>query len=52
MNQPDPKLHFWISMIKSGLRIVAGMILVVGGLSTAGIFFILAEILGMVEEMV
>ena len=42
--------HFNISLAKSGLRIVAGITLIRGEVLFAGIFFILAEILGVVEE--
>lgn len=49
---PDPKLHKYISFAKSGLRIVAGGLLCVGQLYAAGAFLILAEVLGIAEEMV
>ena len=52
MNQPDPKLHMLISFGKSALRIVAGILLVVGAFKSAGIMFIIAELLGIVEEIV
>ena len=42
--------HFNISLVKSCLRIVAGITLIRGELLLAGILFILAEILGVVEE--
>jgi len=42
--------HFNISLAKSCLRIVAGITLIRGELTFAGILFILAEILGVVEE--
>lgn len=49
----DPsKGHFYVSLAKSVLRIVAGGNLVVGNLVIAGVFLILAEILGIVEELV
>ena len=44
--------HFYVSMVKSTLRIVAGGNLVLGNLWMAGTFLILAEILGIVEELV
>ena len=44
--------HFYVSMVKSALRIVAGGNLVLGNLWMAGTFLILAEILGIVEELV
>lgn len=49
---PDPKLHRNISIIKSVLRIVAGICLVYGSIAAAGVGFIGAEILGIVEELV
>lgn len=44
--------HFYVSLAKSLLRIVAGGALVVGHVAEAGALFILAEVLGIVEEMV
>ena len=59
MKQPDPKLHQSISFVKSGLRIVAGLALVGAGwlemnpyLQAGGIILIVAELLGIVEELV
>jgi hypothetical protein len=52
MNHPDPKLHRNISFAKSSLRIVAGLLLCAGQLFAAGAFLILAEGLGIVEELV
>jgi hypothetical protein len=49
---PDPKLHRNISFVKSGLRILAGGLLCVGQLFAAGAFLILAEVLGIAEELV
>lgn len=46
------KGHFYVSLVKSGLRIVAGVALICGALVVAGAFFIAAEILGIVEELV
>jgi hypothetical protein len=43
--------HFKISLAKSALRLAAGVSLCVGDLITSGIFFIVAEILGIVEEL-
>lgn len=49
----DPsKGHFYVSLVKSGVRIVAGAALMKVGLVTAGILLILAELLGIFEEMV
>ena len=46
------KGHFYVSLVKSALRIIAGGNLVLGNLFWAGTFLILAEILGIVEELV
>lgn len=53
MKQPDPKLHQLISFAKSAIRIVAGIFLMLPhGLIMAGSAIIVAEILGIVEELV
>ena len=44
--------HFYVSLVKSGLRIVAGIFLINGNLLVAGSLLILAEGLGIVEELV
>jgi hypothetical protein len=49
---PDPVKHKYISFAKSGVRIIAGGCLITGNLLMAGICFIMAEVLGIVEEMV
>ena len=46
------KGHFYVSLVKSILRIVAGVSLIMMGLPEAGWFLIAAEILGIVEELV
>lgn len=46
------KGHFYVSLAKSVLRIIAAGFLASGWLLGAGIFFGLAELLGIVEEMV
>ena len=52
----DPRVgHFRVSLIKSGVRLIAGLCLCLSGstlLNIAGLAFIVAEILGIVEEMV
>ena len=45
------KWHFWISLIKSGVRIGAGIGLFSGLVVEAGILLVLAEILGIIEEL-
>lgn len=44
--------HFWVSMVKSVLRIAAGYFLITGLLPLSGLLFIIAEVLGIVEELV
>jgi len=46
------KGHFYVSLVKSGLRILAGAVLISGSLYWAGALIITAEILGIVEELV
>ena len=43
--------HFNISLAKSCLRIVAGITLIRGELIISGVLFILAEVLGIIEEL-
>jgi hypothetical protein len=51
-DQPDANWHARISFAKSALRIITGLFLIFGNLLGAGIFLILAEILGIAEELV
>lgn len=44
--------HFYVSLVKSIIRIGAGCWLMSGNLLMAGVCFILAEVLGVVEELV
>lgn len=46
------KGHFYTSLAKSGLRIVAGAMLMSGQLYWGGALLIAAEVLGIVEELV
>jgi hypothetical protein len=49
----DPsRRHFYVSLVKSAVRIVAGGALIAGAVGYAGIALIFAELLGVVEEMV
>jgi len=49
----DPsKKHFYVSLVKSVLRIVAGGFLITGNFFVAGVVLIAAELLGILEEMV
>ena len=51
-NHPDAKKHKYVSFIKSGLRIVACYFLAYYDLQIAASLFLLAEILGIAEELV
>jgi hypothetical protein len=44
--------HFYVSLVKSAIRIVAGACLIGGNLLMAGYCLIMAEMLGVVEELV
>jgi uncharacterized membrane protein len=44
--------HFYVSLVKSGFRIGAGIALARGELITAGALLIFAEMLGIIEELV
>ena len=46
------KGHFYVSIVKSAVRIAAGAALITGSLVVCGALLILAEILGIVEEVV
>ena len=49
----DPsKGHFYVSIAKSAIRIAAGVTLVNGWFVAAGALLILAELFGVVEELV
>lgn len=52
MKQPDPKLHLQMSLIKSAFRILAGVGLILGAPIFCGAFLIIAEVLGVIEELV
>jgi hypothetical protein len=49
---PDPVKHKYISFAKSGVRIASGAALCFSMFWSAGALLILAEILGIVEELV
>ena len=51
-DQPDPTLHRNISFVKSIARIVAGTALIFGSLEWGGSLIIIAELIGILEEMV
>jgi hypothetical protein len=46
------KGHFYVSLAKSGIRIFAGGVLMAGNVWLAGLCIVLAEVLGVVEELV
>jgi hypothetical protein len=49
----DPsRAHFFVSLAKSGVRIVAGIALISGNFVAAGALLITAEVLGILEELV
>jgi len=55
MNHPDPKKHQYISFVKSAWRIIAGVALCFHPdtcVILAGTSLVVAEILGIVEELV
>ena len=43
--------HFWISLVKSGFRFGAGFALIFGKMPASGALLIIAEILGIAEEL-
>jgi hypothetical protein len=45
------KTHFYISLVKSGFRVGAGFTLCYGDLMSAGALLIIAEALGIAEEI-
>ena len=49
--QPNPKIHLYLSLSKSLLRIVAGWALVSQLFGISGCTFVLAEMLGILEEL-
>jgi hypothetical protein len=49
---PDPVAHLYISLTKSVIRIGAGVFLCAGLFVEAGALLVVAELLGIVEELV
>ena len=49
---PDAVKHKYISFVKSGFRILAGITLCFGEFAIAGGLLIVAEVLGIAEELV
>jgi hypothetical protein len=44
--------HFYVSIVKSAVRIAGGAALIMGAFVVTGALIIIAEILGIVEELV
>jgi len=51
-NIPNPEWHFRLSILKSFLRVLAGMALVKGSFQACGVLLIIAELVGIAEEIV
>lgn len=49
---PDPMNHFNVSMVKSIVRIIAGLTLCFGWFVACGALLIIAELFGVIEEIV
>lgn len=52
MKHPDPKLHLQLSLVKSIFRVLAGGALILGSLTYCGVLIIVAELIGIAEELV
>jgi len=52
MKHPDPKLHLRLSLVKSVVRIIAGVSLISGTAAICGWLLIVAELIGIWEELV
>jgi len=52
MNTPDPKKHLFTSIVKSVVRIIACTSLIFGSYIICGVLLIIAEMLGILEELV
>ena len=51
INKDPGKRHFYISMVKSAVRFLAGVALMAGDVAAAGVLLIVAESLGVAEEI-
>lgn len=49
--ESNSKTHFYISLVKSGFRVGAGIRLFYGDFMSAGALLIIAEALGIAEEI-
>lgn len=52
VKHPDATKHLYISLVKSAIRIGAGVWLLQGNFVMAGVCIILAEVFGIFEELV
>jgi len=52
VKHPDPTKHKYVSFVKSGFRILAGANICFGNLLIGGLLIIVAELLGIAEELV
>ena len=52
VKHPDARKHLYVSLVKSAIRIGAGVWLMQGNLLMAGVCLILAEVFGIFEELV
>jgi hypothetical protein len=52
VKHPDARWHLRVSVAKSLVRIVAGSVLCMGEFFLAGSLLVLAELLGIIEELV
>ena len=50
-NKDPGKFHFYISLVKSVVRIAAGIALCMGSFFLSGLLFVAAEVVGIVEEL-
>ena len=51
INKDPSNRHFYMSIIKSVIRLAAGVSLMIGSIYTAGILLIAAEVFGVAEEL-
>lgn len=51
INKDPGKKHFYVSMVKSVIRINAAVALIFTNFLLAGLLFAIAEVLGIIEEL-
>lgn len=49
---PDPEKHLKLSLIKSAFRVLAGVSIVIGLVVVGGALLVVAEVIGVAEELV